>query len=937
VGVSGTVEFGVLGPLEVTVAGPVIDVGGPRQRLLLAMLVAARAQVVGIGTLVDGLWETDPPPDARRTAQAYVSRLRTALGPAARKMLVTRPPGYLLRTGPDAVDALRFERLAGDGRRELAGGDPDAAGTTLRSALELWRGDAYAGLTGTPTLQAEASRLEHARLLALTDRFEADLAAGQGAGLVADLESLVHRHPDHERLWGHLMVALYRAGRHSDAAGAFGRARQILVEEYGLVPSPALAGVHRQVLDHDPRLLATARVTAATVAPATPAQLPGTVAVFTGRRAELATLDTLLPEGGRPSPLAVLSGPGGVGKTALALHWAHRVAGHFPDGQLYVDLRGYHPTAHVVEPGQALRGFLAALGVPGRQIPREEAEQAALYRSTLAGRRLLIVLDNARDADQVRPLLPGTGTAAALVTSRGQLTGLVVTHGAVPVRLALPSQTEARNLLAGRLGDARVGAEPGAADRIVAHCARLPLALAVSAARVAQTGFTLAAVADELALPGARLDALDTGEAGSGVEAVFTTSYRALGEPAARLFWMIGLLPYADASLAALVSLAGEGVAPTRTAVAELVATGLLTEHLPGRYGHHDLLAEYAGRLAAQADPAARRAAIRRLLDHFVHSGHRAAVTLNPARPPVRPPLGPPAPGVEAEQPADRENARRWLVTEHDLIQGLLRLAATQGYDEHVVQLAWCLWTLLGRAARWHDIVTATTQSAAAADRLGDRQVAASVRCLLARTHMQLGNHDAAWAALASAEADCIAAGDTAGQGQVRLDMGRLLNMRDRTDEALPHVQAALEFAEAAGSRWGQANALNGIAWCHTRLGDPATAIRYGREACELFRTDGNAYGEGYSLDTVGQAHHLLGDHAAAVECLQEAARLLGDEGERLYLAQTYRRLGDSRNALGDQQGANTAWLRALTIFAELNNPEADELRATLRQVTTAR
>jgi DNA-binding SARP family transcriptional activator len=961
VGVSGTVEYGVLGPVEITVAGRAVDVGGPRQRLLLATLLAARDQVVSIAALVDGLWETDPPPDARRTVQAYVSRLRgtLALGPAGRHVLVTQPPGYALRPGPEAVDALRFESLAAAGRRALAEGRAAAASGALRQALDLWRGDAYAGLTGTPMLNAEASRLEHARLLALTDRFEADLGAGQGPGLVADLEGLVLRHPDHERLWAHLMVALYRAGRHSDAAAAFGRAREILIERYGLEPSPALVEVHRRVLAHDPRLRPTpdqpaqpkpgspsgsplgSPQPATTPAPdAVPAQLPGTVAAFAGRRGELAALDGLLP-GGRPAdrsnPLAVLSGPAGVGKTALALHWAHRVTEHFPAGQLYVDLRGFHPSGHQVDPGQALRGFLAALGVPARQVPPDADAQAALYRSRLAGKRMLIVLDNARDAAQVRPLLPGTPTAAVLITSRSQLTGLVVTHSAVALRLALPSRDEAYALLAGRLGPARVGAERAAADRIIASCARLPLALAVAAARLAQTGFTLAAVADELTRPGARLDALATGDAESGVEAVFATSYGALREPAARLFWMIGLLPHADVSGAALISLAGEDAATTRAAVSELVATGLLTEHAPGRYGHHDLLAEYAGRLAGQADPASRRAALRRLLDHFLHTGHAAARLMNPARDPVRPPLVPPAPGVAAERLAGRADAERWLTAEHDLIQGLLRLAAAERYDKHVVQLAWCLWTLLDRSGRWHDVVIAARQSIAAADRLGDRRAAGSARCMLAWVSVQLGDDEAVWSALAGAEDDYLAAGDAAGQARVRYEMARTMALRDRPGEALPHAMACLELFRAAGARRGEADTLNVISWCEAELGNPAEAVRYGKEALGLFRADGDRYGEAHVRDTIGHAHQLLGEHAAAVAHFEDAARLLGEASDRYWQAGAYRKLGDSRNALGDRPAADAAWLSALVILTELNHPEADKVRELLNQAVIVR
>jgi hypothetical protein len=420
----------------------------------------------------------------------------------------------------------------------------------------------------------------------------------------------------------------------------------------------------------DPVLAAARRLSPLPESAAVPAQLPRDVAGFAGRGEQLARLDELLAPaaGRRPGAVVIsaVSGTPGLGKTALVVHWAHRVKHRFPDGQLYVNLGGFDPGGRVMAPAEAVRGFLDALGVSAEQIPPSLDAQACLYRSLLDGRRVLIVLDNARDAEQVRPLLPGTPTALVVVTSRNQLTSLVAIDGAHPLMLDLLTEDEARELLACRLGPDRIAAEPEAVQQIIACCARLPLALTIAAARAEQSGFPLTALAAELDKATGRLDALDAGDPVSQVRTVFSWSYTALTPPAARLFRLLGLHPGTDISTAAAASLAAHPPAETRRLLAELTRASLLTEHAPGRYTFHDLLCAYATDLTHTHDPADQcHAALGRIRDHYLHPAHTAARLLPPLDDPVT--LTPPSPGVTPEQPSDHEQAmagvhsRGWL------------------------------------------------------------------------------------------------------------------------------------------------------------------------------------------------------------------------------------------------------------------------------------
>ncbi|MFD9698375.1 BTAD domain-containing putative transcriptional regulator [Lentzea sp. NPDC059081] len=533
-------EFGLLGEVEVRVGDRVVDAGHPRQRCVLAVLLVEANRLVPVDVLVDRVWGERVPHRARNAVAGYVSRLRQAL-PGVR--ITGRQGGYVLTVDPMSVDLHRFDVLV-----ERARLGPLDAGDLLDEALRLWRGDPFS-TSDTPWFAGVRAAVQARRFAALLDRNDLALRQGRHAELLAELHETAALFPLDERLAGQLVLALYRSGRQADALLRYEQVRRRLADELGADPGPELRSAHRQVLAAD----------------LVPRQLPARPRSFVGRAGELASLDALLA--GR-TPVVAVSGTAGVGKTALAVHWAHRVADRFPDGQLHVDLRGFGPRP-AMTPGEAMRAVLDALGLDVR---------TDLYRSALAGKRVLVVLDNARDADQVRPLLPGGPGGLVLVTSRTRLPGLVAADGAHPVALGLLSTTESRELVTARLGVA-----PSAAvDEIVRRCAGLPLALSVVAARVACTGFSLESIAAELR---DGLDPFDAGDPATDLRAVFSWSYRALSPEAARVFRELG------------AGVAAE-VVENRQALTELTRAHLLTEHRPGRYALHELLRAYAAELA---------------------------------------------------------------------------------------------------------------------------------------------------------------------------------------------------------------------------------------------------------------------------------------------------------------------------------------------------
>jgi tetratricopeptide (TPR) repeat protein len=658
--------------------------------------------------------------------------------------------------------------------------------------------------------------------------------------------------------------------------------------------------------------------------------LPPAVAGFAGRATSLATLDRLMdPAAGATARIVTLSGTAGVGKTALAVHWAHRVADRFRDGQLYLNLRGFDPAGAPVTPDEAVRTLLDALGVPAQRIPPTVEAQIALYRRLLAERRLLLVLDNARDAGQVRPLLPGGGPCRTLVISRDQLTGLVSLEGARPVRIDLLTVGESRELLAARLGGDRAATEPQAVDAIVAACSRLPLALAVVAARAAlNPEFPLAAVAAELRGAGGGLGPFSRTDPSSDVRAVFSWSYRSLAPAAQRLFRLLAWHPGPDIGGPAVASLAGLPPAATGPPLRQLTDATLAAESPPGRYACHDLLRAYAAELAAATDSAAdRHAAAVRLLDHYLHSAHAADLRLDPHRDPI--PLPPAGAGVTPAPVADHEAALAWLETELPALLAAIPTAVAEGFDRHACLLARTLAHFLERRGHWARWVVAQECALVAARRLGDPAEEAPALRSLGRAGVHLGRPDDAVAHLTAALEKYRAAGDRSGQGRIEFDLTWVAARQDRHDDALRHSRAALRHFTAAGNRSGQGRAYNSIGWSLTLLGRHADAVECCRRALDLLQEIDDRFGLANAWDSLGQARHELGHVREAADSYRRAHALWQALGHRYQEADSLVRLGDTQ-AAADPGGAERTWRLALDILTRIEHPDAGPVRARL-------
>jgi tetratricopeptide (TPR) repeat protein/transcriptional regulator with XRE-family HTH domain len=667
---------------------------------------------------------------------------------------------------------------------------------------------------------------------------------------------------------------------------------------------------------------------------AVPRQLPAAVADFTGRAAELRALTAMLDRAGAGAPgtvvISAIGGTAGVGKTALALHWAHQAAERFPDGQLHVNLRGYDPTGIPVTPEAVIRGFLDALGVAPERIPRQLEAQAGLYRSLLADQRMLILLDNARDEQQVRPLLPASPGSLVLVTSRSQLGGLGAADGARLISLDVLSHTEAVQMLTARIGTARAGAEPGALNEIASLCACLPLALSIAAARAAASpGFPLAALAGELAHAAGRLDALDAGDPAASVRAVFSWSCRQLSAEAARTFGLLGSHPGRDISVPAAASLAGIAEADARRLLRELAHAHLIAEHLPGRYAFHDLLRAYAAEQAHHTgSDADLREATGRMLDHYLHTAARASRLLNIAEEPVV--LAPPRPGAAAGQPADYSQARAWFEAEHQTLLAAVTLAAESGFDSHAWQLPWAMESFLRARGQRQERAATQRTALAAARRLGDAAAQALSSRLLALACTDLGDHDQARGHYASSLTLYQRLGNRLGEAKVQQNLGVLAAYQGRYADALGHAEQALRLYQAIGDKANEAVALNNAGWYHGQLGNYQQVRVFSRQALTLCAEVGHGPLEGCVWDSLGYAEHHLGNLAEAAACYQRALSFLQESGYRLLEADVLTHLGDARHALGELPQAREAWQQALAILEDLQHPGAGPIRAKL-------
>jgi DNA-binding SARP family transcriptional activator len=943
-------RFRLLGPVEVRAGDDWRGIGAPKWRSVLATLLINPGQIVSADTLISEVWRDDPPARAANLISIYVLRLRRLMADPDGKLLVTRAPGYQLRVSGDDTDALVFEAMVRDGRRAFAAGDPERAASRLTEALALWYGRPLADVPPTPLVEAEAERLAELRLGAVELRITAELALGGHDQAVAELRRLLADHPLREGLWLLLMRALDSAGRHAEALEVYGQARDAISEQLGVDPGAELRQLHADLLAKDtaaPAGVITAGALSPPAEPAHeprqtrgakrgaqgPAQLPADISDFTGRDEQVKWLSDLLSGTGASGDpgavrIAVVAGAGGLGKTSLAVHAAHRARRRFPAGQLYVDLLGATPAPLL--PGDVLARFLRDLGVDGRDIPVDEDERAARYRTTLAGRRMLVVLDNARDAAQVRPLLPGSASSAVLVTTRSRMPDLASTK---LVDLNVLDDDEALKLFVKVVGDERASAEPEATAELLDACAGLPLAIRICAARlVARSGWTIRAMAGRLHDEHRRLDEMRAGDL--AVRASFEVSFTSLppstdkqGIDPARAFRLLGLWQGSSISSAAAAALFGVPEYSAQDALELLVDTHLLESVAPDRYRFHDLLRVYAADRAAAEEPAAEcDAAVTRLLTWYLRTVDAAAATVAPPNR-YHMPLDVPQDTTALVFPGADE-ALAWYDSERANLVAATRQAAGSGRHEIAWRLPAPLFLVFNSRGNWADCIATHRIALDSARQAGNRQGEAWVLNNLGNA---LGvTHDAEGIGhLERSLAIRREIGDRAGEAQAANNLADAYQRLGRPAEALDLYRRALELNHEVGNRYGEGVALVNVGWTLLDLDRAGEAIDPLLQARQAFAEISYLDGAGYALHILGRCYLSLGRDAEALSCLQEALSSHQATGNRRRQAATLRSLGTAQSRVGQAAGGRASRDQAAAIFTELGDrAEAEEVRA---------
>ncbi|MET9631236.1 BTAD domain-containing putative transcriptional regulator [Lentzea sp. NPDC006480] len=852
-------EFRVLGPVELWVSGHRIDLGPAKQRCVLAALLLTPGRVVPTEMVIDRVWGEEPPAGVRSVLYSYVTRLRRALQPAG-VPLRRESGGYVLDLAPERVDVFRFQELVRRGRAA----DDDEHAAVLRDALELWRSTPLENIAGDWAGRIRDGLAEQ-RLSAVVALADLDLRLGRHTRVVEYLSALVPEYPLAEPLTGRLVLALHRAGRQAEALTCYADARARIVDELGVEPGPELRAAHLEILRSD---------AAPEVIPSSPrpAQLPAGVAAFTGRSAALALLDSLLCQDGTTVVISAIAGTAGVGKTALAVHWAHRVRDRFPDGQLYVNLQGHSASAPPLAPIDVLARFLRALGVSAAQVPVDIEEAAGLYRSLLAEKQLLIVLDNAASPEQVRPLVPGSPGCFLLVTSRTRLDGLLAKDGARRIALDVLTPQEALVLLRQVLDDERVAAEPEAVAELARLCAYLPLALRIAAASLSNDpSRVISDYVGEL-LAGNRLAALEIEGDEHAVRAAFDLSYSALKPESRQLFRRIGLIPGHDITAADAAMLAGTTPADAARMLGQLAAAHLVDSPVPGRYSCHDLLRLYANDRSHDEDSLREReSALERLFTRYLHIARAAVDLIYPEK--LRLPLASGTPGF-----ADHTAALAWLEAERaNLVAAVVHTAA---HGPH-----WIAWTLADTLRGYLEIrrynvdgLAVAQAGFAAAATHGDFQAKAAVQLNLACVHYNTGAFDVA-------EQEYLTALDLSRladwpEGQADA-LSRLAVVGSDPARSADRLHEALEINRVAGKVGGQAINLNNLAQLHWKIGALAKAADYAAQSRTLFRDMGSMLGEGVALVNLAAFHRDLGKVPEALEYATLALSLFGQVGER--------------------------------------------------------
>jgi DNA-binding SARP family transcriptional activator/tetratricopeptide (TPR) repeat protein len=917
-----SVRLAILGPLALW-RGDQVDPGPPSQRAVLGLLALMPGVLVRREAIIDAIWGEDIPATAVNLVQKYVSRLRALLDPARPPrdpgaLLVSVSTGYRLQATAEQLDVLAFEQLAGDARAVGYAGDQPGACELYEQALGLWRGEPLADL-GILRDHPAVTSLCRRRADVVAEYAQAACATGMYGRVLGHLRDLVAREPLNENAHALLMTALAGAGRPADALVVFEDLRIRLDEQLGVRPGPQLSSVHLQVLRQDvPASLARA----SGGWPAVPRQLAAPSRLFTGRAEELASLtavlDAVRDAGEEPAgevAIWAISGAAGVGKTSLALQWAHQNLDRFPDGQLWVNLRGFDPSGEPMSSELAVRGFLSALGAEPAAIPAEPQAQAGLYRSLVAGKQMLVVLDNARDSDQVLPLLPGGPGCTVLVSSRRQLTGLVISHGARLLDLDVLPEEDASELLACHLGADRMAAEPGAVTELLTCCAGLPLAISIVAARAcAHPGFPLAALAAELRSAATRLDALETDDLTASVRGVLSWSYRALDPQAAIVFGLLGLAPGPDISLSAAASLTMLPAARVRVLLRELETASLVQQHLPGRYKMHDLLRlDAAGQVGRVQHPGARTAALRRVTDFYLHTALAGSRGLAPHLVPVS--LEEPAAGCVPCPPGDQAASLEWFDAEHSCLLAALDVAVAEGWHSRVWQLAWTLNAFHDLRGHASEQLAAWRAAFTAAERQGQLAGRLTARSGLGHACTRAGRYAEALGHLNQAIFMAEQAGDLTSLADAHRLAGHTWEQRGDYRQALQHAALARSLFAALGNRAAEAQMLTAEGWCHAHLGRLGQAWGCCEAALGLNRRYSDRIGEAAALDSLGFIALRAGHNGEAVAYYNLALALRRSLGDLYNEAGTQASLAEARAACGRYEEASQAWQQALALY----------------------
>jgi DNA-binding SARP family transcriptional activator len=961
-------RFGVLGPVRAWRDDEPVATGSPQQRALLAALLLREGRTATAAELIDALWGEEPPSQALAAVRTYASRLRKVLDPG---VLVSESGGYAVRgLGEGALDLAAAQELAAEAEKARNTGDLCHAREVLNRALSLWDGETLAGVPG-PYAEAQRVRLEEWRLQLLESRLDMDLEQGCHAEAVSELTALTAAHPLRERLRELLMLALYRSGRQAEALAVYADTRRLLADELGVDPRPGLQDLQQRILQADPGLAEPSAPMAEPVAvPVRPAQLPATVPDFTGRASFVRELSEVLAaasgDEGRVMAVSALAGIGGVGKTTLAVHVAHAARSSFPDGQLYVDLQG--AGSRSAEPETVLGAFLRALGTADSAIPDSLEERAALYRSVLDGRKVLVLLDNARDAAQVRPLLPGTAGCAALVTSRVRMVDLA---GAHLIDLDVMSPEEALALFTKIVGEERVASEREAALDVVAACGFLPLAIRIAASRLAaRRTWTVSVLAAKLADERRRLDELQAGDL--AVKATFELGYGQLEPAQARAFRLLGLADGPDISLAAAAAVLDLPAEDTEDLLESLVDTSLLESAAPGRYRFHDLVRLYA-RACAERDeqpPGEREAAMSRLLDFYLATAVGVYATERPGDRLVD--------GLEpTEHPgltfADGSAALDWLYTEASPLLSAVRQAAGTDRLRRGVDLLWAAKDLTESGANSHQYEMTARAMCEATHAAGDARAAGRARTVLTDVLLVSGRIQQAEeeARLAMELADSVR--DAAAVSWVANNRGLICLHQHRYSAGKVLFDQAIEGFRATGNRAGEASALSNLSRAQLGMGNIAEAVEIARHGLAVYLEMGRTMRLANGHFAVGVALAKAGRHSEALGQFSEAVSIFADHRQRLWEGATNFRiaevhlaaerpsraaqhaeqalalgciggdrmrgnvltlLGRALSALGQADRANACWREAVSLLEQNSAPEADEVRALLTPVT---